>query len=217
MLKTLLSINTRGDYGGLAPGEVGCSDYHIALDCISIRHNLSRMSGNLRTVVGPAANRNRSLKYFNEHKEFDAILILNQDCKVVRPGLFEKLELAIAEVKQPFMSIGHVPLTLEAAGEWVLYYKEANAAGLYLTREAFNQVGYLNNLPSYHKLYLQRLMRTYGFSPQFLPTFRYTNYFLQTPEYKEVTDPRFDKLAAEIWKGYELENWNPGLPKKGEY
>lgn len=175
-------------------------------------------SGNRNGIkAGPAANRNRSLKFFAEHKEYTSILIIDQSVKVLRQGILEKLESAIKETKQPFIAVGHNTLPLAAASSLVVYHNDVNQCGIYLTREAFDKVGYFNNIPRFHTLYFQRLMRAFGFSPEYLPSFRYTSYYLETPEYKETVDTRFDKLATEIWNGYGLEEWNAQLPKKGEY
>ncbi len=195
---------------------------HISLDSGDLPNELvpysEAISGNNKGItVGHAANRNRSLRYFASTPCYDSILILDAKVKFLRPGIEDQLKLAIEEVKQPFMSICNTGLPIKAAGEWVVYHEDVNAAGIYITREAFDKVGFFNNTPKYHNLYLQRLMRAYGFSPQFLPTLRYSSYFLDTPEYASVSDPRYQKFADEIWKGNGLYEGNPGLPKKGEY
>lgn len=216
--KTLISICTKN----LDHELKTAADVHLSYDggvfAGSIEFNA--VSGNSKgTVVGPIVNRNRSLKYFSEHLEYDSILILDQNVKLHRPieGLFEKLELAVTEVKQPFMGVAYTGLPLEAAGEWVGYHKDVNPAAMFITREAFDKVGYFNNTPKSHTLYFQRLMRTYGFSPTILPTFRYSLFFLDVPEYKEIEDNKFDKFAAEIWEGYNLKVDATFLPRKGEY
>lgn len=187
---------------------------HLSVDDGSV-HDVPTSGG--KSTVGKAALWNRSLKYFQDHPEFDAILILDKSAVPKRGGILAQLEEACDEVKKPFMSLGFLEMPIYAASKWTLYKRDAHNMGIYLRREAFDKVGFVNNTPRFHTLYLQRLMRTYGFSPTFLPAFRYCEFYFDMPEYVKPEDSRFEKLATDIWNGYGLMESNPGLPKKGEY
>jgi hypothetical protein len=164
--------------------------------------------------VGPAALRNRTLKYFSEN-DYDSILLWDSSLPIVD---MTKVQEAIERANLPFVALINLhELDTFAANEWISYKDDIHPSAIYLTREAFSKAGYINNQPRWNTLYFKRLMRLYGQCPDYLPQYTYSHMFLkEIPEYKVAKDPKYDKMVKQVWEGYDLKVESPQLPKKGE-
>lgn len=189
---------------------------------------------------GVAINKNRGIKYFLEHSEFDELLMLDDDIVFTAPGLLEAIrscgqphmtgflgskddpdgsKIAFGETAQPFFKdfppMGETPTHFYCAG--------SQGMMLWYTRECIERVGFMDpDLPSYygfdHSLHSGRINALYGRFIDWFPVLKDCGKFFHTQSipnnyvacYKE-NQKYWEKRKVEIFRGINLKRDRGGV------
>lgn len=189
---------------------------------------------------GVAINKNRGIKYFLEHSEFDELLMLDDDIVFTAPGLLEAIrscgqphmtgflgskddpdgsKIAFGETAQPFFKdfppMGETPTHFYCAG--------SQGMMLWYTRECIERVGFMDpDLPSYygfdHSLHSGRINALYGRFIDWFPVLKNCGKFFHTQTipnnyvacYKE-NQKYWEKRKVEIFRGINLKRDRGGV------
>lgn len=182
---------------------------------------------------GVAINKNRGIKYFLEHLEFDELLMLDDDIVMTGPGLLE----ACRATGEPHMTglLGGSEAEVFGAdacpffqsfppkGETPTHWFCTGSMGMMLwyKREAVEKAGYFNAMPdkygAEHSLYSCRLNALYGKYIDWFPILKGCEGFFisqsipnnYTADY-EKNMKFYNKIKPEIFKGINLHIKNPG-------
>lgn len=182
---------------------------------------------------GVAINKNRGIKYFLEHPEFDELLMLDDDIVMTGPGLLE----ACRATGEPHMTglLGGTEGAVFGAdacpffqsfppkGETPTHWFCTGSMGMMLwyKREAVEKAGYFNTMPdkygAEHSLYSCRLNALYGKYIDWFPILKGCEGFFisqsipnnYTADY-EKNMKFYNKIKPEIFKGINLHIKNPG-------
>lgn len=176
---------------------------------------------------GVAINKNRGIKYFLEHPEFDELLMLDDDIVMTGPGLLE----ACRATGEPHMTglLGGTEGAIFGAdacpffqsfppkGETPTHWFCTGSMGMMLwyTRACVEKVGYFNAMPdkygAEHSLYSCRINALYGKYIDWFPILKgCEGYFVSqsipnnyTADY-EKNMKYYNKIKPEIFKGINL-------------
>ena len=182
---------------------------------------------------GVAINKNRGIKYFLEHPEFDELLAIDDDIIFTGPGLLE----ACRATGEPHMTglLGGTEGAIFGAdacpffqsfppkGETPTHWFCTGSMGMMLwyTRECVERAGYFNAMPdkygAEHSLYSCRINALYGKYIDWFPILKGCEGFFvsqsipnnYTADY-EKNMKYYNKIKPEIFKGINLTIKNPG-------
>lgn len=182
---------------------------------------------------GVAINKNRGIKYFLEHPEYDNLLLLDDDVVMTGPGLLE----ACRATGEPHMTglLGGTEGAIFGAdacpffqsfppkGETPTHWFCTGSMGMMLwyKREAVERAGYFNAMPdkygAEHSLYSCRINALYGKYIDWFPILKGCEGFFvsqsipnnYTADYKKNMK-YYNKIKPEIFKGINLTIKNPG-------
>lgn len=182
---------------------------------------------------GVAINKNRGIKYFLEHPEFDELLMLDDDIVMTGPGLLE----ACRATGEPHMTglLGGTEGAVFGAdacpffqsfppkGETPTHWFCTGSMGMMLwyKREAVEKAGYFNTMPdkygAEHSLYSCRINALYGKYIDWFPILKGCEGFFisQSIPNNYIADYEknmkfYNKIKPEIFKGINLHIKNPG-------
>jgi len=182
---------------------------------------------------GVAINKNRGIKYFLEHSEFDELLMLDDDIVMTGPGLLEALRatgephmtgllggqegLVFGEDACPFFQ--SFPPLGERDTHW--YCTGSMGMMLYATRECVEKVGYMDVLVGKygyeHALFSNRINMLYGKHLDWFPILKGCEKFFESQSIPNnyVANPAenqkgWAKRKEEIFRGIDLHKSRPG-------
>lgn len=147
--------------------------------------------------LGISGNKNRGIKYFLSHSQYDSLLMLDDDLLFTRSGLLEHIDLAIKDAKIEFITgywtdknakqesnikqvtgnSWYEDFPVKAATDYISWHEGSQGAVMFVTRKAINKVGYFNMFPEKygyeHSLYFSRLLRAHESCPRLFPVLRF--------------------------------------------
>lgn len=183
---------------------------------------------------GVAINKNRGIKYFLEHPEFDELLMLDDDIEMVGPGLLE----AIRATKLPHVTglLGESEAAVFGAdacpffqsfppqGETPTHWYCLGSMGvmLYATRECVERVGYMDQMPDFygaeHSLWSARINMLHGKFLDWFPILKGCENFFTTQSIPNnyIADysknmKYYNKRKEEIFRGIDLHKARGGV------
>ena len=225
------------DYTIVDPAEMPSAEKAVKtwLGVIRAPVDIEVISGKARG--GVAINKNRGIKYFLEHPEFDELLMLDDDIVMTGPGLLE----ACRATGEPHMTGMLGQNSAQAAsfgadacpffdsfpkmGETPTHIYAGGSMGcmLYFTRECIQRVGYMETLSKdgkygfEHSIFSNRINALYGKYIDWFPILKGCDRFFVSQEIPNNYTADYSqnqrgwaKRKPEIFKGVNLTIKNPG-------
>lgn len=147
--------------------------------------------------AGISLNKNRGIKYFLEHSQYNNMLSLDDDLLITKSGLIDHLDMICkeddlqfttgfwtdkvfkGELKQLWGTGGwsdQFPVKAESA--WNTWHGGCHGCLVFYRRTAIEKVGYFNKLSlKYgfeHSLYCSRILRAFGLCPELFPIMKFS-------------------------------------------
>lgn len=184
---------------------------------------------------GIARNKNRGIRYFIENKEFDRLILADDDITLYAPGILEDFEAARAaegsdHINSYLPDSGYFkafPVISMASSELICYCQGVQGIFGYYTRELIEKLGYyFPNWPYHygfeHSEYSARALKLEGNCPELFPSLWNSDLYIkaqQIPNNYEVDLKKvFGKQSElyhtrlqKIYSGVELSVRQHGL------